>query len=421
MRRPGSRRRVVITGIGAVSPAGPGREAFAVAQAEGRSTVGRITQFELNGLPCTVAAEVRGFDAAAHMTPQDLKRVSRATPMGIAATREAIEDAGLETAGERPAKRRLGIVIGSGAGGIEFGERQYRYYFSGDRGRISPYAISTSFVGSLSSEISIALGLTGMSHVISTGCTSSTDAIGYALDAIRSGRHDLLLTGGVESCITPALMAGFCRMKVVSTAFDLTPGKASRPFDRDRDGFVIGEGAWMMVVEDGERAVSRGARIYAEVAGYGSTCDAYHRVALDPDAVEPARAIRLALEDAGIPREEIDYVNLHGTSTRINDAVEARVIKDVFGGHARRLALSASKSMFGHPQGACGAMGVAASALGMRDGIVPPTIHLDNPDSGFDLDFVPLRPRRQRIRAAVCNTIGFGSKNSALVLLGPEV
>lgn len=412
-------RRVVISGIGAVTPAGVGREAFASALAEGRSTVDLITQFELNGLPCRVAAEAKDFDPASVMDPQDLKRVSRATPMGIAATKEAIADAGLSGPDQVDLRRALGVVLGSGAGGIEFGERQYRHYFAGELSRISPYSISTSFVGSLSSEISIALGLSGMSHVVSTGCTSSTDAIGYAFDIIRSGRCDLIVTGGLESCITPALMAGFCRMKVVSTAFNGQPRRASRPFDRDRDGFVIGEGAWLLVLEDRERALARGARIYAEVAGYGSTCDAYHRVALNPDAVQPSRAIRLALADAGLRPEAIGYVNLHGTATRINDEVETRVIRKVFGPHADRLPVSATKSMFGHPQGACGAMGVAATALAMRDGIIPPTLNLDNPDEGFDLDFVPHRARRAAFEAAVCNCIGFGSKNSALVLVNP--
>ncbi len=411
-----SARRVAVTGLGAVSPAGVGRAAFEAALVEGRSTTATLAGFELNGLPCRVAAEVRGFDPASVMEPGDLRRVSRATPMGVAAAREALADAGLDQPGEAARRRRLDVVIGSGAGGIEFGERQYRHYYAGETGRISPYAISTSFVGSLSSEISIALGLSGMSHVVSTGCTSSTDAIGYAFDFVRSGRCDAVLTGGVEACITPALMAGFCRMKVVSTAFNHEPWRASRPFDRDRDGFVIGEGAWMMLLEERERALARGATLYAEVSGYGSTCDAYHRVVLAPDGEQPARAIRLALEDAGLPLEAVGYVNLHGTATRLNDEVETRVIKKVFGGLADRLAVSATKSMFGHPQGACGAMGAAATALALHGGFLPPTINLDHPDGGFDLDYVPHRARRAEIAAAVCNCIGFGSKNSALVL-----
>ncbi len=413
-------RRVAITGIGIISPAGIGREAFARAQAEARSTVGGISLFDAGELTCKVAAEVRGFDPGSVMGPNDLKRVSRATPMGIAATKEALADAGLDGPAEADLRRRLGVIIGSGAGGIEFGERQYAHYFAGEVNKISPYAISTSFVGSLSSEISITLGLSGMSHALSNGCTSSTDAIGYAFDTIRHGRCDLVLAGGVEACITQALMTGFCRMKVVAAAYNDAPHRASRPFDRDRDGFVIGEGAWMLVLEDRERALARGAMIYAEVAGYGSTCDAYHRVAMNPDAMEPARAIRLALADAKLPAESVGYVNLHGTATRINDEVETRVIHNVFGERATRVPVSASKSLFGHPQGACGAMGVAATALAMRDGIIPPTINLDHPDEGFDLDYVPHRARRASFEVAVCNCIGFGSKNASLVVVSPE-
>ncbi|HET9482013.1 MAG TPA: beta-ketoacyl-[acyl-carrier-protein] synthase family protein, partial [Candidatus Polarisedimenticolia bacterium] len=369
-----STRRAVITGLGVVSSAGTGREAFALAQAEGRSSVSALTLFDAGDLPCRVAAEAGLFDPATVMEPQDLRRVSRAVPMGIAATCEALADAGLDGADAADLRAQLGVVIGSGAGGIEFGERQYRHFFSGDIGRISPWSISTSFVGSLSSEISIALGLSGMSHVVSTGCTSSTDAIGYAADMVRHGRCDVVLTGGVEACITPALMTGFCRMKVVSTGFNDDPRRASRPFDRDRDGFVIGEGAWMLVLEEEDRARARGVRRYARVAGYGSTCDAYHRVALDPEGAQPARAIRLALADAETSIDAIDYVNLHGTATRLNDRTETHVIRKVFGQRAARIPVSATKSMFGHPQGACGAMGVAATALAMRDGLVPPTV-----------------------------------------------
>ena len=413
-------RRVVITGIGVISPAGVGREAFAAAQREGRSAVGPITLFDASELSCRVAAEVRDFDPATVMGPNDLKRVSRATPMGIAATQEALADAGLDNPADSDVRRGLGVIIGSGAGGIEFGERQYAHFFAGEISRISPYAISTSFVGSMSSEVSIALRMSGMSHALSDGCTSSTDAIGYAFDTVRHGRCDLVLAGGVEACITQALMTGFCRMKVVAAAYNDDPRRASRPFDKDRDGFVIGEGAWMLVLEERERALARGARVYAEIAGFGSTCDAYHRVAMNPDAQQPARAIRLALADARLPVEAVGYVNLHGTATRINDEVETRVIHRVFDGRATRIPVSASKSLFGHPQGACGAMGVAATALAMRDGIIPPTINLDHPDEGFDLDYVPHATRRAQFEAAVCNCIGFGSKNSALVMLHPE-
>jgi 3-oxoacyl-[acyl-carrier-protein] synthase II len=398
--------------MGVVSPAGEGVAAFRVALFSGRSAVGPLSVFEPDGLACRVAAEVRGFDPAPHMAPGDERRVSRASPMGVAAAKEALAGAGIEL--DAGARRAVGIIVGSGAGGIEFGERQYRLYFGGATHQINPYAISTSFVGSLSSDVSIALGISGPSHVISTGCTSSTDAIGYAARWIQSGALDVALTGGVEACITPAIMAGFCRMKVVSTGFNAAPSRASRPFDRDRDGFVIGEGAWIFVLEERERARARGAPILAEVRGYASTCDAYHRVALDPEGREPARAIELALAEAGCPPEEVGYVNLHGTGTRQNDAVEARVVRKVFG--ARLPPASATKSVFGHPQGACGALGAAAAILALRGGILPPTVNLDNVDPECELDHVAREPRRVGVEWAVCNCIGFGSKNSALVL-----
>ncbi len=403
--------------MGVVSPAGTGAAPFREALMSGRSTVGPITLFEPDGLASRVAAEAREFDPAPFMAPGDERRVSRASPMGVAAAREALASAGLEV---DPAGRgKLGIVIGSGAGGIEFGERQYRHYFAGEAKSINPYAISTSFVGSLSSDISIALGITGPSHVVSTGCTSSTDAIGYAAQWIRSGSLDTLLTGGVEACITPAIMAGFCRMKVVSTAFNETPGRASRPFDADRDGFVIGEGAWVFLLEEREHALGRGARILAEICGYASTCDAYHRVALDPEGIEPARAIALALSDAGCAPADVGYVNLHGTGTRLNDVVEARVIRRAFSDRRGPPPASATKSVFGHPQGACGALGVAAALVAMEQGRIPPSANLDRIDPECELDLVAGEPRTADVDWALCNCIGFGSKNSALVLRHP--
>jgi len=411
---PLSLRRAVITGMGAVTPAGTGVAAFREKLFSGESAVSAITLFDARDLASRVAAEVRGFDPSIHMAAGDERRVSRASPMGVAAAKEAIGHAGIDLSVER--RRGLGIVIGSGAGGIEFGERQYRHYFSGEQRLINPYAISTSFVGSLSSDISIALGATGMSHVVSTGCTSSTDAFGYAMHMIRAGVADTILTGGVESCITPALMAGFCRMKVVSSAFNDAPARASRPFDSARDGFVIGEGAWLFVLEERAHALARGATILAEVSGWGSTCDAYHRVTLDPEGEEPARAIEIALADAGCAPEAVGYVNLHGTATRQNDLVEARVIRRAFARRAGPPPCSATKSIFGHPQGASGALGVAATVLAMREGRLPPTVNLDHPDPECELDHVAGSPRQASIEWAVCNCIGFGSKNSALVL-----
>jgi 3-oxoacyl-[acyl-carrier-protein] synthase II len=273
-----------------------------------------------------------------------------------------------------------------------------------------------SIVGIVSSEISIALGLRGISHVLSTGCTSSTDAIGYAASLVRSGEADVLLTGGADACVTPGMLFGFGRMRATSTRYNDRPAEASRPFDRDRDGFVLGEGAWIIVLEREDEARARGARIYATVDGYASTCDAYHRVQMDPDGVEIVRCMEMALRRAGRAPEEIGYVNYHGTSTQLNDAVEARCVRRVFGPHADRLAGSSTKSMIGHPQGASGAAGIVTAALALSMGLLPPTINLARTDPECDLDFIPNQAREVQVEAALCNCLGFGSKNSALVL-----
>jgi 3-oxoacyl-[acyl-carrier-protein] synthase II len=412
-----SARRVWITGIGVLSPNGVGRRAFWESTRVGRSGLSSISLFDASNLPCRVAGEVRGVDLEGSLPASERRRVSRAAPMGVLAAREALEDAGLPPGAIGDELReQIGVLIGSGAGGIEYAERQYRLYYENRLREVNPYAIPSSFAGTLSSEVSMALGLHGPSHVVSNGCSSSSDALGYALDQIRLGRADIKLAGGVEACITPGIMAGFCRMRVVSTAFNAAPTCASRPFDRARDGFVLGEGAWLFVLEEERHARRRGARPYAELAGYGSTCDAYHRVALAPNAVHSARAIRLALEDAGLPAEQIDYVNAHGTSTPMNDPIETRALKAALGEHARSVPISSSKSLVGHPQGACGALGVAAAALALFDGFIPPTLNLENPDPECDLDYVPQHGRCARLRAALCNCISFGSKNSALVL-----
>jgi 3-oxoacyl-[acyl-carrier-protein] synthase II len=278
------------------------------------------------------------------------------------------------------------------------------------------YAIPSGTIGTIASEISMAYDLHGFSHVISTGCTSSTDAIGYAYRNLKLGVADYIITGGADATITEGIMTGFCIMRIVASAFNDSPESASRPFTRNRDGFVLGEGAWMFVAERESTARARGAKIYAEIAGYGSTCDAYHRVRMDDSGEEPARAMKLAINEAAIEPGDVEYLNYHGTATDLNDRVETRAVKLAFGKHAWKLAGSATKSMIGHPQGACGAAGVAATLMAFRDDLLPPTINLDQPDPECDLDYVPDVARRARINAAVCNTIAFGSKNSALVL-----
>ena len=412
--------RVVISGLGVVSPFGAGRDCFWRNVSRGVSGTRAITQFDASTYPCRVAAAVPpvSVEAAARLDGDngsdgraDPKRYSRAALFGVIAAREAWRDAGLR-AGELDA----GVLIGSGGGGIDVGEKQYEDFFTSGGKHVTPYAIAVGICGMVSSEISISLGLHGISHVLSCGCTSSTDAIGYAASLIRAGEYEALLTGGTDGCVLPGMIFGFSRMRAVSTHYNERPGAASRPFDRGRDGFVLGEGAWMFVLEREDRALSRGVRPYARIEGYGSTCDAYHRVQMDPDGAEIVRCIELALGRAHRRPEEIGYINYHGTSTQLNDTIESKCVRRVFGAHADRVPGSSTKSMIGHPQGASGAAGVAAAALAMRHGILPPTINLDEQDPDCDMDFIPNTPRQAKIDAALCNCLGFGSKNSALVL-----
>src|SRR5881628_549432 len=387
--------KIVITGIGVVSPFGIGREHFWTHIARGCSGTRAITDFDASALGCRVAAPVPAvtIDDVPALERDDLwdpdyradpKRYSRAALIGVIAAREAWADAGL-----RIGEPNAGIVIGSGGGGIDVGERQY-YDFFVERGKkVTPYAIPVSIVGMMSSEISISLRLRGISHVLSCGCTSSTDAIGYAAALIRSGEAEVLLSGGADACVTPGMMFGFSRMRVVSTAYNEQPAQASRPFDSGRDGFVLGEGAWMMVVEREDRARARGATVYASIDGYGSTCDEYHRVQMAPDGEEIVRAMSLAIERSGRRRDDIGYVSYHGTSTVLNDAVESRCVRQVFGDRADRLPGSSVKSMIGHPQGASGAAGIVTAALAMSRGFLPPTINQVDADPECDLDYIP--------------------------------
>ena len=417
--------RVAITGIGVVSPFGAGRERFWTHVSRGCSGTRAIAEFDASVFPCSVAApvpasvtmddavevEARPGSNGNHGGRPDPRRYSRASLIAVLAAREAWRDAGL-TLNEPGA----GVIVGSGAGGIDVAERQYYEFFNDGWKRVTPYAIPVSIVGMISSEISIALELHGISHVLSTGCTSSTDAIGYGASLIRAGEAEVLLTGGADACVTPGMIFGFSKMKAVATRYNDAPAEASRPFDRGRDGFVLGEGAWMLVLEREDRARARGARVYATVDGYGSTCDAYHRVQMDPDGEQIVRAMRLAIERSGRPIEEIGYVNYHGTSTMLNDAVESRCVRHLFGDRADRVPGSSTKSMIGHPQGASGAAGIVTAALALSRGFLPPTINQREADPQCDLDYVPNTGRIARPTAALCNCLGFGSKNSAIVL-----
>jgi 3-oxoacyl-[acyl-carrier-protein] synthase II len=410
-------RRVVITGMGCVTPIGIGRQAFWNALILGESGVRRIESFDVSDSPVKIAAEVRDFDWEAQLNPKDRKHVPRTVPLALAAAREALEDANVKPEKFSLEERRaIGVVLGTGGGGLAFTEQQYAYWYVGPANKASVYTIPASTHGGLSSELSMAFGLRGLSHIVSTGCTSSTDAIAYAAEHIALGRQDMMLSGGVDAPLAPGILAGFNLMTVLTNDWNDEPQRASRPFSLDRSGIVLGEGAWIYVLEELEHAKQRSAKIYAEVAGYGATCDAYHRVRLAESGDEPARAMKLALEDANRKAEEVDYVNLHGTSTVLNDRIETSALKLALNGRAIKTPMSATKSQIGHPQGASGAAGLAAALCAMHTGIIPPTINLDEPDPQCDLDYVANQGRQAEVRVALCNCIGFGSKNSALVV-----
>jgi 3-oxoacyl-[acyl-carrier-protein] synthase II len=410
-------RRVVITGMGTVSPNGVGNPSFSKAVLEGRSGVRRISRFDASEIAVQIAGEVTDFDELAWVERRERKHVSRVLPLAIAAATEALSVAGIDTSSLPPdEKRRFGVILGSGGGSQEFTEEQYRLFFHQQYKSMSLFCVPTGVMGTLSSELSVRFGLRGPSHVVTTGCTSSTDALGYAMRQIQSGRLDMVLSGGADAPIALGIVKGFLLMKILTDSWNHAPERASRPFSVDRDGFVLAEGAWMFVLEEYEYARARSAKILAEICGYGSTCEAFHRVRLQECGEEPARAIELAMKQAGIGSGDVDYVNLHGTSTQLNDRIESRALKLVLGERAREVPMSALKSQIGHPQGACGAAGVSATIIAMQNGQIPPTINLEKPDPECDLDYVPDVGRKKEIENAVCNCIAFGSKNSAVVL-----
>ena len=410
-------RRVVITGLGAVSPNGIGLKTFWENTCKGISGIDRIASFDASALTCQIAGEVNQFDPSLYFSKSDLKKLPRSVPLAVAATQEGLANAGIDlTSFSEEDFEGLGVLVGSGGSGFDFSEKQFEIYFSNQKNKISPYAISNSLVGMLSSEISMYFGFQGRSHVISNGCTSSSDALGYAFNTIRFGQEDWFVSGGVEACVTPAMMHGFERMKVNPMSYNGAPTRGSRPFNKDREGFVLAEGAWTVILEEMEHAKARGAEIVAEVVGYGTTCDAYHRVAIMPDGKQSSRALRLAMKDARINKEDVDYINFHGTSTLLNDKVETLAVKNTFNGKALSIPSSSTKSMVGHPQGASGALGVAVSALSLKNGFMTPTINMETPDPECDMDYVSNVGREKRMDVAISNCISFGSKNSSIVL-----
>ena len=409
--------RVVITGMGVVSPNGIGKEAFCLSILAGKSGVKKITRFDPSALPVQIAGEIPEFDELAWVDARERKHVSRVVPLAIAASHEAIQDAGLDPAAmSMDEKREIGVLLGTGGGAQEFSEEQYRLWYSGHFKQVSLFCIPSGTMGTIPSEISMRFGFRGYSHVITAGCTSSTDAIGYAFQHIQAGVQPMFLVGGVDSPITPGIIKGYTLLRALTQSWNEEPERASRPFSADRDGFVMAEGSWMFILEDYVHARARGARIHAEIVGYGSTCEAFDRVRLSDSPEEPARAIALALEEAGLSPQDIQYVNLHGTSAEMDDRVETSAVKLAFGKQAERVPMSGLKSQIGHAQGACGSAGLAATLIAMQHSKIPPTINLDVPDPSCDLDYVPEAGRQAAIEHAICNCVGFGSKNSALVL-----
>lgn len=412
------RRRVVITGLGVISPVGNDKESFWEALKEGKSGIGPITRFDASEMPVRFAGEVRGFDPNLFLDRKEAKRMDRFSQYAVAATKMALEDAGLDMARVNP--ERVGVVFATGIGGMETFEEQSRVLVEKGPSRVSPFFVPMMIANMAAGQIAINIGARGINFTVNTACASGTNAVGEAFRVLQRGEAEVVITGGTEASVTPLAVAGFSSMKALSTRNE-DPQAASRPFDRLRDGFVLGEGAGVLILETLEHALARGARIYAEIAGYGCTADAYHITAPDPQGEGAARAMALALADAHLLPEEIDYINAHGTSTDLNDRLETLAIKKVFGPHAYKLAISSIKSMIGHLLGAAGAVEIVATALTIYEGIIPPTINYQEPDPDCDLDYVPNQARRQQVRAALSNSFGFGGHNAVVLLKRLEV
>ncbi|MGB9887547.1 MAG: beta-ketoacyl-ACP synthase II [Moorellales bacterium] len=407
------KRRVVITGVGVISPVGTGKEKFWEALKAGRSGIGPVTRFTADGFPARIAGEVRDFEPGDFLERKDIKRMDRFAQYAVAASKMAVADAGIDLS--REDRERIGVVLGTGIGGTETFEEQHQILLERGPGRISPFFIPMMIANMGAAQIAIILGLKGPNFTVVNACAASASALGSALRILQYGEADVVISGGAEASVTPMALGGFCAMKALSLRNE-EPERASRPFDRSRDGFVLAEGAGVLVLETLEHALARGARIYAELVGYGCTCDAYHITAPAPDAEAAARALRLALEDAGLSVDEVDYINAHGTSTDLNDKLETEAIKKVFGPRAYELAISSNKSMIGHLLGAAGAVELIATTLTIYEGIVPPTINYEHPDPECDLDYVPNSARQMRVRAALSNSLGFGGHNVALAV-----
>ncbi|NQU09358.1 beta-ketoacyl-ACP synthase II, partial [bacterium] len=403
-----SERRVVITGLGVVTPLGSDLQAFWQDLLAGRSGIAPVTRFDTSKFDCRFGGEAKDFHPQQFMPAKDLRRTDRFTQFAAVAARQAVTDAGLDLDGED--RNRIGVLIGSGIGGMETIERQVGVLLQKGPGRVSPFMIPMLIVNMASGYVSILLGVKGPNLSVVSACSTATHAIGEATRAIVHNDADVMVAGGSEAAITPIGFAGFSSMKALSTRND-EPQRASRPFDADRDGFVMGEGAGVCILESLEHARKRHARIYCEVAGYGITGDAYHMSAPAPEGEGAARAMAMSLRHARLNPDQVDYVNAHGTSTLLGDRCETQAIKTVFGPHARQMAISSTKSMTGHLLGAAGAVETAVCALAIRDGVVPPTINYETPDPECDLDYVPNTARRMEVNTCLNNSLGFGGHN----------
>ena len=409
-----SERRVVITGMGMVSPLGNDLKTSWRNIVAGKSGAGPVTLMDASAYPSRIAAEVKNFDPEAYVEKKEVKRYDRFSLFALAAAREAWGDAGLE--GHSYAPPKMGVILGVGIGGLHTLESNHEALLEDGPRKVSPFLIPAMISNLAPGHIGIAHNLQGVNYVITSACTSGTHAIGEAYRMIRHGLQDVMVSGGTEAAITALGLGGFGRMRALTTRNE-EPEKASRPFDRDRDGFLIGEGAGVLILEDYEGARRRGAKIYAEVVGYGFSCDAYHITAPPEDGAGAIACMRMAIEHSGLSSDQITYINAHGTSTPINDPTESRAINTVFGGHAHNgLVVSSTKSMTGHLLGAAGGLEAIFCALAVSTGVVPPTINLDNPDEGCDLDYVPHVARELSVQAAMSNSFGFGGTNASIIV-----
>jgi len=406
------RRRVVVTGMGAITPLGLTVNEYWRGLVEGRSGIGPTTLCDVSTLTCQISGEVRGFDPRNYMDYKGSRRMARFSQFVVAAARMAVDDAALNLGRENP--DMMGVVIGNGIGGFPEAEEGHRTLMTKGGMRMNPFFMPIILPNMAAGQVSMIFGLTGFSSTITTACAAATQAVGEAIEVIRQGKADVMVAGGSEAAISPTGVAGFCVMKALTTRND-EPTKASRPFDAKRDGFVPSEGAGVLILESLEHALRRGARIHVEAAGIGVSSDAYHVTAPHSDGAGAARAMRWALEDAGILPDEVDYINAHGTSTQLNDSIETLAIKTVFGDHAYRVPISATKSMIGHLLGGSGAVEAIAAIKTITDGMIHPTINYEYPDPECDLDYVPNVARRSDVRTALSNSFGFGGQNACLV------